>query len=150
MRYVDEHAAPTDLLAIAAGLGVRVRSEPIGGDRRFTGATFTDHDAFHLIVVNSLVPLGRWAFTVAHELGHIVLEHRPPRNPWYERMADLYAVELLMPERRIRRQFVEIGHDPILLARVNSVSVMAMSRRFAELGLANGGVSHEPVRGDEC
>lgn len=53
-----------------------------------------------LFFINTNVPGDRLRFTLAHELGHIVM-HRSP-NPDMEKEADRFAGELLMPRREIR------------------------------------------------
>lgn len=55
--------------------------------------------------INLEMPPNRVRFTMAHEVGHIVLHHLedlrardiPENLPWIEREADVFAEELLMP-----------------------------------------------------
>jgi hypothetical protein len=88
----------------------------------------------------------RRRFTIAHEIGHFVLHPervRPERSgsvTWgsqdYEREADAFAAELLMPEHLVRQLVLEEGSEPKRLAARFDVSVQAMTIRLARLGLS--------------
>ncbi|QDT43451.1 Helix-turn-helix domain protein [Gimesia alba] len=52
-----------------------------------------------LFFINTLQPADRWRFTLAHELGHIIM-HRVP-TPDVEKEADRFASEFLMPSDQI-------------------------------------------------
>ena len=57
-----------------------------------------------MIFLNPHVPADRWRFSLAHELGHVVLHHHqpiPPDNHILEREAYDFATELLAPGREI-------------------------------------------------
>lgn len=56
-----------------------------------------------LFFINSLIPMDRARFTIAHELGHLVMHATPPEyHP--ETQANAFALELLAP-------IAEIGYD---------------------------------------
>ncbi|HMK91417.1 MAG TPA: ImmA/IrrE family metallo-endopeptidase [Thermoleophilia bacterium] len=88
----------------------------------------------------------RLRFTIAHEIGHFMLHQgravneragaRSEGTARYEREADQFAAELLMPEHLVRQAALEVGADPRLLADRFDVSVQAMSVRLRRLGLA--------------
>lgn len=52
-----------------------------------------------MIFINKNQPLDRYRFTLAHELGHLIM-HKAP-NPNMEAEADTFAAEFLMPARDI-------------------------------------------------
>jgi Zn-dependent peptidase ImmA (M78 family)/DNA-binding transcriptional regulator YiaG len=52
-----------------------------------------------LFFINSKIPADRWRFTLAHEIGHLVMHQTP--TPDAEREADRFASEFLMPSREI-------------------------------------------------
>ena len=56
-----------------------------------------------LIFINKAIPGDRWRFTLAHELGHLVM-HDMPRETMEEE-ADQFAAEFLMPELEMSAQF---------------------------------------------
>jgi transcriptional regulator with XRE-family HTH domain len=53
-----------------------------------------------IIFINSRQPKDRYRFSLAHELGHLVMHQTP--NPEQEVQANLFASEFLMPELRRR------------------------------------------------
>lgn len=133
-RWASVDDGPTALRRIRRGLGIGLQCVWIG-DARYTGSSFVNADGHRFIVVNRFQRHGRLVFTVAHEIGHLVMGHRPPRRSWHERLANVYAGELLMPERRVLAQVRQFGPDPWLLATVNGVSVAAMRWRLKDLGV---------------
>jgi Zn-dependent peptidase ImmA (M78 family)/DNA-binding XRE family transcriptional regulator len=93
---------------------------------------------------------GRRRFTIAHELGHLVLRHHerfhldlgstatdghPPGYDWLsEREANDFAANLLMPDGEVRKQFrASIPVEE--LAERFEVSAQAMRYRLINLGL---------------
>lgn len=56
-----------------------------------------------LIFISKTIPGDRWRFTLAHELGHLVM-HDLPRETMEEE-ADQFAAEFLMPELEMKAQF---------------------------------------------
>jgi len=124
---------PTALRPIAAFLDVRLVIRPCWDDPLFTGISLIGDDGFRLVIVNELLAPPRRAFTLAHELGHVAMEHRPPRRAMCERLANVYAAELLMPYDRLVRQVRRFGANPRILAQCNGVSLSAMRRRLEAL-----------------
>jgi hypothetical protein len=116
--------------------------------------------AERLIVVNAservaageAPPLRRARFTVAHELGHWICHanERPEAAPVYcrqvhiaeagdrtlEREANVFAAELLMPERQVRAAWAQTGDVDACAARLD-VSRTAMAWRLYSFGLVN-------------
>jgi len=90
-------------------------------------------------------PERRRRFTIAHEIGHVVL-HGSPHGAASarggggvksrERQADGFAAELLMPPTFVRAAILELGEGVEMLAERFDVSVEAMQRRLIELGIA--------------
>lgn len=84
-------------------------------------------------------------FTIAHELGHIVLHHdkdnrvdcqytRTGSNPC-EWEANWYAADLLMPESEFRTTAKELKGDASAIARRFGVSGAAAKVRLSALGI---------------
>ncbi len=97
------------------------------------------------IFLSRRTPLPRRRFTLAHEMGHLVMDHGPllldGAHPLQERQADIFAAELLMPSellfREIRRlASLGIRPDVASLARAFVVSRESMAIRCRELGWA--------------
>lgn len=79
----------------------------------------------------------RRRFSVAHELGHLLLHPEPaPGNAANEREANLFAAEFLMPAKEIRDQLPSPADIPALkeLADSYGVSTSALAYRGKDLG----------------
>jgi IrrE N-terminal-like domain len=95
------------------------------------------------IFVNRYHGSRRRRFTIAHELGHIALDHHGVvfmfgEGQQQERAANRFAAEVLMPEKMIRRAHVrafERSLDIGDLADIFLVSKRAMEIRLSELHL---------------
>jgi Zn-dependent peptidase ImmA (M78 family)/transcriptional regulator with XRE-family HTH domain len=86
-----------------------------------------------LFFINNAIPVDRWRFSLAHELGHIIMHKIPTPNA--EKEADRFAAEFLMPERQIADELE--GMSIALAARLKPrwrVSIQALIRRACELG----------------
>lgn len=72
----------------------------------FDGVSFITECGYNIIVINSNLPNDRKRFTLAHELGHIIMHLSPdfiiPEYRDKEDEANRFASELLMPEFIIR------------------------------------------------
>ncbi len=117
---------------------------------RVDGASLPVKFAKGLIVVNEGRGFTRERFTIAHELGHI-LRHFPrmeqegglffsdKKNPvlasLYEREADVFATELLMPRQEVINAFRKYSENIQELANMFLVSKQAMKIRLEELKL---------------
>ncbi len=117
---------------------------------RVDGASLPVKLARGLIVVNEGRSLVRERFTIAHELGHI-LRHFPRMEQegglfflekknsvsasLYEREADVFAAELLMPRQEAINAFHSYTKNIQELADMFLVSKQAMKIRLEELKL---------------
>ena len=149
---------PIDVERVAARLGAEVVFEPMSRD--LSGLLYRDGERT-VIGVNSVHAPARQRFTIAHEVGHlvlhagrpVVLDHvvrlnfRDPRSGTAtdaeEIAANAFAAELLMPRELV---IAEVGRarargdalDPSFvraLAVGFDVSGEAMGNRLANLGL---------------
>lgn len=131
---------PVDPKAIAEAVGLHVLELP--QERRDLSGEI-DGDRIYFNPNESLV---RQRFTIAHELGHFMLNHghsfRDPslnfswRNGSHEVEANKFASELLMPEVAVRHFVVDKGvTDAQVLADRFGVSLAALRFRLINLGL---------------
>ena len=129
-------APPVNLGVICRWLGIEVYTQPC----RAFGALFLAGKDRSVLLVNSSLSQGRARFSVAHELGHLLLRHEPvvrigePRNSRQEREADRFASELLIPASLIREDFPGMSLDA--LCRRYRVSRQAMRIRLEGVGWA--------------
>ena len=134
LQYLDDvHQSPTALHLLAKALSIRLLPLPFWNEPSYDGSCFFSDDGYRLVVYNTLLRPTRRAFTIAHEIGHLVLQHYPPRRWVQERLASIYASEVLMPAERLKHQIEQFGPDVRHLAYVNGVSISAMQRRLHEL-----------------
>lgn len=160
-RLLEAHgieSAPVEVGKIALALGIRVQYEP--AEDELSGFLLRDLSRQKAIIgVNEHHPLNRQRFTIAHELGHLLLHELEllhvdrrfqinlrDRNSKEgeseeEKEANLFAAELLMPMGFIQQDLAEVDaldleHDATIaeLAKKYEVSVQAMTFRLAYLG----------------
>ncbi len=112
-----------DLTLLVERAGVLVAHSPMGG-ASISGATFSVPGMPPLVVLNSEQPADRLRFTLAHELGHLVM-HRFP-SPHMEEQANEFASALLMPASDIRPYFVGRRVDLAMLAALKPEWKVAM------------------------
>ena len=89
-----------------------------------------------LLFMNSSKPMDRLRFSMAHELGHIVMHGRGP-TPGMESEADSFAAEFLMPAAEMARELPKGRlrlEDLAYLKRVWRVSMAALLYRAKTLG----------------
>lgn len=142
--------APADLLAVCGKLKIVVSKKLMEAD--LNGFLIITPKRLPVIVVNDGLPISRQRFTMAHEIGHHLIEpkHRPGMvckmlsgGPWRttpnERRADMFAAALLMPHWLVRQWFGELRYNAsgriAVMADRLQVSHTAMRIRLEELGL---------------
>ncbi len=95
----------SDLCSILESNGIKV-GEHVVKSHDFFGLSVGPEDGGPAIVVNSWeqIPVERWIFTAAHELGHLVLHHsdfkvdKTKEEKVHENEANTFASEFLMPD----------------------------------------------------
>jgi Zn-dependent peptidase ImmA (M78 family) len=154
---------PIDVEALADHLGATFSYRSL--DPSISGLLFRD-DVHTIIGVNESHPPGRQRFTIAHEIGHLVMHRGRPilldrsmRVNWRqdapddatdreEIEANAFAAALLMPDRHVRRQLGTLlrqhrvgDTDQLIhgLAKGFAVSTEAMNYRLIGLGLLRTG-----------
>ncbi|MBE0577832.1 MAG: ImmA/IrrE family metallo-endopeptidase [Devosia sp.] len=113
-----------NLTQIIEEAGIVVAHSSLNGSS-ISGVTFRVPGMPPLIVLNDSQPADRMRFTLAHELGHIVM-HRFP-TPDMEAEANAFASYLLAPSRDIRPYFGRGRVDLPRLAALKTEWRMSMS-----------------------
>jgi Zn-dependent peptidase ImmA (M78 family)/transcriptional regulator with XRE-family HTH domain len=119
--------------------GVWVLAIPVPLPRRDACSAWAGRDGATPVIVVAATPAGdRRRFSVAHELGHLVLHHTPEATPHaLERQADAFAEAFLLPEAAMRAELA----PPITLTTLADlkacwgVSLQALIRRAHTLDL---------------
>lgn len=159
LREHDVTKAPTPVADIAAVLGAEINETPFEGD--MSGVLMRTEGRI-VIAVNRTQAHVRRRFTIAHEIGHLVLHRGRPviidklvrinlrdgraslASDAEEIEANAFAAELLMPEDQMRAAVERLlptihRHDQSTLAQVMSsefeVSHQAMEYRLVNLGI---------------
>ena len=124
-----------DLTVIVERAGVLIVYSTMGG-ASISGVTFSTPGLPPLIVLNSEQPADRLRFTLAHELGHLIM-HRFP-SPDMENEANQFASHLLMPDEDIAPHLRGRKIDLTLLASLKPewrVSMQSILMKAKWLGL---------------
>lgn len=112
---------------------------------KFDGVSFFTDKGFPVIVINKAFPNDRKRFTIAHELGHILL-HNESNFPisgyrdekCKEKEANEFASELLMPEKDIKNSLRGISlNDAAKLKSYWLTSMGSILRRAKDLKCIN-------------
>jgi Zn-dependent peptidase ImmA (M78 family) len=124
-----------DLTVLVERAGILVVHSNMAG-ASISGVTFSAPGMPPLVVLNSDQPADRMRFTLAHELGHLVM-HRFP-SPDMENEAHAFASALLMPAGDVQPLLQARRIDLPLLASLKSewkVSMQSIIMRAKSLGL---------------
>lgn len=123
-----------NLMAVVERAGVIVGTSDFGG-ASISGMTFRVPGQPPLILLNAQNPADRLRFTLAHELGHLVM-HRFP-TPEMEEQANQFASALLMPRDEMNQVFSGRTVNLALLASLKPewrVAIQALLMRAHSLG----------------
>jgi Zn-dependent peptidase ImmA (M78 family) len=135
---------PVELEPILEKYGIDLILRPFN----YVSGVLIKDPVYTLLVVNENDPETRRRFTIAHELGHLVLEHEGRRfaepsneNPPQERAANRFAGALLMREDWLRAAWDDYrdnpDHRPEIIAEIFDVSAEALRVRLKELGITD-------------
>jgi Zn-dependent peptidase ImmA (M78 family)/DNA-binding XRE family transcriptional regulator len=108
-------------------------------DPRFEGLS-ARADHHHVVVVGRNWSGDRQRFTIAHELGHLVLDDRLAKDLDVEKAADRFAGAFLVPAEKVvqslgaRRRSLEI-YELYLLKKESGLSIAGWSYRALDLGI---------------
>lgn len=102
------------------------------------GYSFHTNSGMPVIYVNREMSIDRMRFSIAHELGHLVMHSDCLPDEAREKEAHRFAAEFLMPSHDIHDQLINLRIDGLmsLKARWGS-SMTALVRRSRDLGLLN-------------
>jgi Zn-dependent peptidase ImmA (M78 family) len=126
-----------NLIELLEDRGIRIYE--IHSDQNFDGLSgFIDE--IPVIIINNRMDLVRIRFTVAHELGHILLNFPKVERKLKERMCHAFAGALLLPQSAI---FSEIGRirkkitlwELKKLKGIYGISIQAIMARAHNLGI---------------
>ncbi|MDD2542272.1 MAG: ImmA/IrrE family metallo-endopeptidase [Desulfuromonadaceae bacterium] len=104
------------------------------GTRKIDGLSVVTDVDIPIIFVNELLPGDRLRFTLAHELGHIVMHHNSIPGPEMESEANAFASEFLMPKNDIEYYLHQLDLEKLaFLKRKWKVAMSALAVRANRL-----------------
>ena len=144
-------SAPIPVESIAESLGIKISYAP---SNEYSGILIRKTDGVILMGINNSESIQRMRFTIAHELGHFLMDrqkvtvdyrnknYESSAKPAKEKQADFFAANLLMPESFVKSDFESVTSDNVFLendlekmANNYQVSKEAMKYRLINLGL---------------
>lgn len=144
---LDKHwdrKLPVDILKIANELGLSVRYLTGNAELLYSGEYKQDDGSGRPVCyINRNDTVERQRFTLAHEVAHHVLAHGPALRDTdrsmhsydpKEREANIFAANLLMPDKAVKSMIDSGITDAVRLADIFAVSVPALKIKMKELG----------------
>lgn len=128
-----------NLTAIIERAGIVVALSDLA-NTSVSGVTFAVPGLPPIVLLNRAQPADRLRFTLAHELGHLVMHRFPTSN--MEDEADKFASAFLMPAADIRQAFKGRKIDLLMLGALKPewrVAMQALLMRATSLGFVNDG-----------
>ena len=102
--------------------------------RAFDGMSIPASDVYYILLINASMPWDRIRWTIAHELGHLVMHKLP--TPDMEDEANRFAAEFLMPSSVIRHELTDISLPKLADLKPRwKVSMAALLRKARTLGM---------------
>lgn len=149
---LDDKEPIHDITGLLAANGIRVFTYELASDG-FFGMSISEVDGGPAIVVNvwDRIPVERWIFSAAHELGHLMLHLEAydvsveKEDRAQEKEADVFAGHFLMPQRGFEREWDETYGLPFLdrvlkVKRIFHVSYKTVLYRLIDLGRVDNSV----------
>lgn len=141
-----------NITGLFAAYGIKVLPYTLKSDA-FFGMSIGETEGGPAIVVNvwKRIPVERWIFSAAHELGHLLLHMNAydvdvvEEDKQQEKEADKFASEFLMPQKGFEREWQEtaglaLWSRILKIKRIYHVSYKTVLFRLKEMGVFNDNV----------
>jgi Zn-dependent peptidase ImmA (M78 family) len=120
-----------DLIRTFENAGIVIKLTDFGTNR-LDAVVQVAPDAPPVILVNKFAPGDRLRFTLAHELGHLVMHSHP--SPTMEDEANQFASEFLMPRREIKPLLRNVAIEKLPDLKLEwKVSMAALIKRASDI-----------------
>ncbi|MGV2452928.1 UNVERIFIED_CONTAM: XRE family transcriptional regulator [Ralstonia mannitolilytica] len=96
--------------------GIVIHFFDFNKDLKISGVSFVTPDGIPLIIINNSIPNSRKRFTIAHELGHLLMHYKGNiigelRD--LEKEADQFASEFLVPTKEIKAELFNLTEEKL-------------------------------------
>jgi Zn-dependent peptidase ImmA (M78 family) len=137
-KWEIEQGPISNIIKIVERQGIPVLSFDFGLDR-IDSRSFLTEDKYPVIFINKRLQGDKLRFTIAYELGHLVMHTFSTLNPEQDinHEANVFAAEFLMPSNDIRPDYADNITIPLLaqLKKKWKVSMIALLYRADDLGI---------------
>lgn len=145
--HLDSEEPIHDITGLFAAHGIKLLTYTLKSDA-FFGMSIGESDGGPAIVVNvwDRIPVERWIFSAAHELGHLLLHMNAynvdviEEDEQQEKEANIFASEFLMPQKGFEREWHEtaglaLWSRILKIKRIYHVSYKTVLYRLREMGV---------------
>lgn len=130
-EYWDVSGVLDNLIDLLENNGIVVSYIDIDDDKFDGFSCFFDKSYF--IFINSRLSGDRLRFTIAHELGHIIMQHVDFMNPKCDEEANEFASEFLIPEKEAYKDLVNLTCEKAYYLKSKwKVSMAALIKKAAD------------------
>ena len=128
-----------ELVDVLESIGIRVFEIEEGADSKFDGLAATVN-GYRIIVISKAWSGDRQRFTMAHELGHLILEGKLSNDIDEERASDRFAGAFLLPNSALQSELGEHRtrlelRELLLLKQEFGISMAGILYRARNLGI---------------
>jgi Zn-dependent peptidase ImmA (M78 family) len=128
-----------ELVDVLESIGIRVFEINESADSKFEGLAATVN-GYRIIVISKAWAGDRQRFTMAHELGHLILEGKLPDDMDEERASDRFAGAFLLPNSALQSELGEHRtrlelRELLLLKQEFGISMAGILYRARNLGI---------------
>lgn len=128
-----------DIVKLIEGLGIIIVYHNFRTDIKIDGVSLIGNNGAPIMVINYKLPESRKSFTLAHELGHIIMHFKYgiiTEDRDVENEANEFASNLLMPNEDIKGDLFNLSTEKLFdLKRYWKVSAQAILYKAKSLGI---------------
>ncbi|WP_185226251.1 XRE family transcriptional regulator [Chryseobacterium indologenes] len=128
-----------NLVNILEKRGIVVHFFDFNKDLKVSGVSFITPDGIPLIIIDNNIPNSRKVFTIAHELGHLLMHYKGGvmgESRDLEKEANRFASEFLVPLKEIRHELFNLSDEKLFsLKSYWKVSIQSLIYKAEAAGL---------------
>lgn len=139
--YSIEKGPIKSLIPILQSMGIIIHFFHPPFSLRIDGVSFITKNGYPIILINSEISNSRKVFTIAHELGHLLMHYKymVGENRDIENEANSFASEFLMPKKEIITNLYSLTAEKLCNLKIYwKVSIKSIIFRAKTLGCLSG------------